>query len=274
MTTQSSTPAATRIGLGAVIVARVRIVVPLVVLSLAIFAASAQAHTVSPTAVCNSVTFHWTEFASSGDGNHGHNTPGWTVVFTPTGGAPTTTGGNVSFDGSSFSLTVPIAGGNGTVTASSSWTSGQTRDGDSNSYSKNLTISDCPPPPTVTPPPPPTVTKEQATVATQLVEASCVPSPVVLRGLAAKVRRSLSVHVTAVGVKSVTFYLDGRKLATVTKPKNQRFSIKISARNLGYGRHRLQAKAQMRNATCATAAASAAFVKVKAAAIERPLFTG
>ena len=71
---------------------------------------------------------------------------------------------------------------------------------------------------------------EQATVATQLVLASCVPSPVVLRGLAAKVRRSLSVHVTALGVKSVTFYLDGRKLKTVTKAKNQRYSIKVSAR--------------------------------------------
>ena len=64
---------------------------------------------------------------------------------------------------------------------------------------------------------------EQATVATQLVLASCVPSPVVLRGLAAKVRQSLSVHVTALGVKSVTFYLDGRKLKTVTKAKNQRY---------------------------------------------------
>jgi hypothetical protein len=115
---------------------------------------------------------------------------------------------------------------------------------------------------------------EQATVATQLVKASCVPSPVVLRGLAAKVRRSLSVHVTAFGVKSVTFYLDGRKVATVTKSKNRRFSIKISARKLGYGRHRLQAKVQMRNETCTAAAATAGFVKVKAATIRRPQFTG
>ena len=96
---------------------------------------------------------------------------------------------------------------------------------------------------------------EQATIATQLVQASCVPSPVVLRGLAAKVRTSLSVHVTALGVKSVTFYLDGRKLKTVTKAKNERYSIKVSARGLGYGRHRLQVRVQMRNATCATAAA-------------------
>ena len=87
-------------------------------------------------------------------------------------------------------------------------------------------------------------------------------------------RTSLSVHVTALGVKSVTFYLDGRKLKTVTKAKNERYSIKVSARALGYGRHRLQVRVQMRNATCATAAAAKAFVKVKATTIRRPQFTG
>jgi hypothetical protein len=373
MTTESSTPASTRVGLGAVIVARVRIVVPLVVLSLAIFAASAQAHTVTATATCNSVTFHWTAFASSGDGNGGKNEPTWKIVFTPTTGSSVTKQGTVSFPGSSYSLTVPIPGGNGTVTASSAWTSNDTRDHHSSSFSKNLTIANCPPPP---PPPPlvppatpatpalsttssgnvalgeaihdtavlsggssptgtitfnlylasdttcstvldsgsvpvngngsydsPPVTppsagayqwvatysgdaantsvanacndpNEQATVATQLVEASCVPSPVVLRGLAAKVRKSVSVHVTAVGVASVTFYLDGRKLATVTKPKNQRYSIKVSVRKLGYGRHRLQAKVKTRDANCATAAAAAAFVKVRPTQIVRPQFTG
>ena len=76
---------------------------------------------------------------------------------------------------------------------------------------------------------------EQTSIATQLVKGSCVPSPVVLRGLSAKVRTAVSVHVTALGVKSVTFYLDGRKLKTVTKSKNQRYSIKVSARGLGYG---------------------------------------
>jgi hypothetical protein len=375
MTTQRSTSAAIRAGLGAAIVRRVRMVVPLVVLSLAIFTASAQAHTVTATATCNSVTFHWTKFASSGSGNGGLNTPGWKTVFTPTGGSTTTASGNVSFNGSSYSLTVAIPGGNGTVTASSAWTWKQTRDGHSGSWSKNLTISDCSASP-VTPPAPPvppgprtatptlsttasgdvalgeaihdtallsggssptgTITfnlylasdttcstvlnsgtvpvngngsydspavtppdagayqwvatysgdagnasvaaacndpAEQSSVGQQIVQASCIPSPVVLRGLAAKVRTSLSVHVTAVGVKSVTFYLDGRKLATVTKPKNKRYSIKVSVRRLGYGRHRLQAKVKTRDANCATAAAAAAFVKVRTPTI-LPKFTG
>jgi Bacterial Ig domain len=376
MNIQSRNPVVTRVGLRAVFVPRVRSVVPLVFLSFAILTASAQAHTVTATAVCKSVTFHWTAFSSSGYGNHGHNTPDWSIVFTPTGGTATTQRGNVSFDGSSFSLTVPIGGGNGTVTPSSSWRSDQTRDGHSASWSKRLTISDCPvvvqsPPRPVPPVAPvslaspalvttasddvalggsihdtavlsggssptgtitfnlyagtdascstvlstaavpvtgagnydsPAVTpssagtyqwvatysgdgannavsnacndpNEQATVAVTIVEASCIPSPVALRGVSAKVRRALTAHVTALGVKSVTFYLDGRKLATVTKATNHRYSVRINARKLGYGRHRLTARATMRDATCASAAAAGSFVKVKPPTI-RPKFAG
>jgi hypothetical protein len=377
MITQSSPSAPIRGGLGATLVPRFRIIVPLVVLALAVFAASAQAHTVSATATCNSVTFHWTLFASSGGGAGGFNKPHWSVEFTRTGAAPTTQSGQVSFTGSSYTLTVPIGGGNGTVKASSYWLSSETRDGHSSSFSKNLTISNCPVVVPVTPAPPVTpaapVTKaspalattasagvalgeaihdtavlsggssptgtitfnlysandttcstvlstatvpvngagsydspavtpadagayqwvasysgdaanngvsnacndpaEQSSVAVSIVQASCVPSPVVLRGLSAKVRRTLSVHVTALGAQSVTFYLDGRKLKTVTKPKNQRFSIKVSVRKLGYGRHRLRVKVKTRDVNCTAAAAAAAFVKVRSPTI-RPKFTG
>jgi hypothetical protein len=297
-------------------------------------------------------------------------------VFTPTGGSATTASGTVTFDASSYSVMVAIPGGNGSVTASSAWSSADTRDGHSNSFSKDLTISNC----SVTPVTPitadsavapvtlaspalattssgdvalggsihdtavltggssptgtitfnlysatdtacstvldtatvavngagnydsPPVTpasagayqwvatysgdagnagvsnacndpSEQSRIAQQVVKASCIASPVVLRGLAAKVRRSLSVHVTALGVKSVTFYLDGRRLATLTKPKHRRFAIEVSARKLGYGRHRVQAKVKMRDASCATAAAAAAFVKVRSPTV-RPKFTG
>ena len=376
MHTQSPTLAATR---GAVTVPRVRSILVLAVLSLAIFTASAQAHTGTASSACKSVTFQWTKFAASGPGLNNVN---WKIVFTPTGGATSTLTGTASFAGTSHTLTVTIPGGNGTLVASSNWT--QTRDGNHGSFSKNLTISDCPvvvpvilppppPPPPPVPPVPPTppaspalsttaspgvalgeaihdtalltggssatgtitfrlyltsdttcsnvldtgsvgvngdgsydspaVTppspgayqwvatysgdaqnnsaatacndpNEQTTIATQLVKGSCVPSPVVLRGLSAKVRTAVSVHVTALGVKSVTFYLDGRKLKTVTRSKNQRYSIKVSARGLGYGRHRLQVRVTMRNTTCATVAATGAFVKVKPIIIRRPQFTG
>ena len=109
--------------------------------------------------------------------------------------------------------------------------------------------------------------KEQSNVAVTVVQASCIQSPVVLRGLSAKVRRTLTASVTALGVKSVTFYLDGRKLKTVTKPKNQRYAIKVSVRGLGYGRHRLQVRVKTRDASCSAAAVAAAFVKVRSPVI-------
>lgn len=50
----------------------------------------------------------------------------------------------------SSSLPVVIPSGNGLVTAASSWSSRQTRDGNSNSGSTSFTILDCPAPVTPT----------------------------------------------------------------------------------------------------------------------------
>jgi hypothetical protein len=109
-----------------------------------LFAPAAQAHTANATATCGSVTFKWTNFASSGGGNGGENTPGWKVVFTPNGGGPSfTASGNVKFSGTSFSFTEAIPAENGSVVASSSWTSSQTRDGNANSYSTTIPITNC-----------------------------------------------------------------------------------------------------------------------------------
>ena len=157
MTTEISTPAPIRVGAHRGILRRLRSVVPLSVALLAIFAASAQAHSVTATATCKSVTFSWESFSSSGSGNGGLNTPKWVIVFVPVSGSTTTTHGTASFAGSSTSLTVAIPSGNGVVTASSSWSSAETRDGYSNSMSGKLTIADCPVAP-VTPvkPAPPT----------------------------------------------------------------------------------------------------------------------
>ena len=160
MTTERFTPTANRVGARRAIGHRSRSIIPLTFLLLAVFAASAQAHTVVATATCKSVTFEWSRFSNYGTGNHGFNTPEWVIVFKPTGGAAITTHGSVSFAGNSYSLTIAIAGGDGTVTASSSWSSSQTRDGNSNSATTVLTIANCPavpppvkPPPPVTPPP-------------------------------------------------------------------------------------------------------------------------
>jgi hypothetical protein len=77
MTTKRFTPAAIPVGVGRAIVRRSRSVIPLVVGLLVIFAASARAHTAIATTTCKSVTFNWTRFSSSGNGNGGLNTPDW-----------------------------------------------------------------------------------------------------------------------------------------------------------------------------------------------------
>src|SRR6202034_4430384 len=144
-------PSAFRVGCG-MIARRSRKVMPLSIGVLAIFAASAQAvmcigpqaHTVNAVAACKSVTFTWANFASSGSGNDGLNTPNWTVVFKPAVGSTATVHGTASFAGSSSSLTVAIPSGNGAVTASSAWSSGETRDETSNSQSTSLVITNCP----------------------------------------------------------------------------------------------------------------------------------
>jgi hypothetical protein len=392
MTIQRSTPAAILVGARRVIVRRSRNSIPLAVALLAIFAASAQAHTVTATAACKSVTFNWTQFSSSGNANGGLNTPEWVIVFKPVSGSATTMHGVASFAGSSSSLTLAIQSGNGVVTASSSWSSAETRDRSSNSGSKSLTIASCPvapvtPPPPPTPPPPATPllpatppspvapptfrprvpvtlalsTRASATatlggairdtavlsggssptgtitfslysssdstcskvlrMVTVVVSGNgsydsppimpasadsyqwvaiyggdennrslsapcddpaersivaqpvCVRSQVALRGLAETVESSVSAYVPARGVKGVTFYLDRRKLVTLTKPLHHRFSVAVDARRFSFGVHRLTAKVTMRSSSCASAEVAGTFIRVNPISVS-PKFAG
>jgi hypothetical protein len=399
MTTERFTPAAILVGVRRVIVRHSRSTIPLTVALLAIFAASAQAHTVTATATCNSVTFNWTNFASTGNGNGGLNTPQWMIVFKPTSGSASTTHRGASFAGSSFSLTVAIPSGNGTVTASSSWSSAETRDGNSNSWSKSLTIAaaclprpatperpatparPATPPPPVPPPPPATppspvghpsiklpvpatvalsttasatatldgairdtavlsggssptgtitfslywasdstcskvlrtvtvvvsgsgtydsppimpaspgsyqwlaiysgdgnnkslsASCDDATERSTVAEPVCVRSQPALRGVPETVESLVSAYVPARGVKRVTFYLDRRKLVTLTKPLHQRFSVALDARKFSFGVHRLTAKVTMRSSRCASAALAGTFIRVKPVSLS-PKFAG
>jgi hypothetical protein len=76
------------------------------------------------------------------------------------------------------------------------------------------------------------------------VDAACVESPIRLTGATRKVRNSLTAHLSGLGIRSVTFYLDGRWLKTVTRSQHGRFSITINVTKLSYGAHRLVAKAR------------------------------
>jgi hypothetical protein len=103
-----------------------------------------------------------------------------------------------------------------------------------------------------------------------ITAALCVKSP--LLGLPETVKDSLSAYVPAAGVKSVTFYLDGHKRETLTKPSHQRFSIDINTRTLSYGVHRLSAKVTMLSSSCASEA-TGSFIRVKPNSL-RPTFAG
>ena len=390
MTIERLAPAATSVVMRAAIVRRSRRVIPLAIALLAIFAASAAAHTVTATATCGSVTFDWSYFSASGSGNGGLNTPAWVIVFKPTSGATTTMHGTASFPGSTSSLTVPIPSGDGVATASSSWTSAETRDGNSNSGSSNLTIVGCAAPVIApVPAPAPVTATAPATVAesvsplhpvstpnlpgtlalstngsaaatsgstvrdtavlsggssptgkitfslyaasdttcssllrkvsvgvkgdgsyvspavtpasggafqwvarysgdknnqslsgscndpterSTIAQTACVRSPIALHGVAETVTNSLSAYVPAAGVKSVTFYLDGRKLKTLTKPSDHRFSIAINARTLSYGVHRLRVAVTMDRSSCANETAET-FIRTRSASAA-PTFAG
>jgi hypothetical protein len=396
MTTERFFSDAISVGASRQIVRRLSRIVALAGALFAIFAASAQAHIVTATAACGSVSFNWSRFSSSGYGNGGLNTPQWIVAFKPVVGSTATIHGAASFPGSSFSLAVPIPSGNGSVTVSSSWTWAQTRDGNSNSGSQSFTIGNCPViPPPETPPTPaispvPDVpsspvaspnfvarsasltlalstngsvpvtlggairdtavlsggTSPTGTLAFSLYSASdsncskalrqvtvpvsgsgnyvsppitpatagsyqwvasysgdannkslsgscgdptersivtakighpphpvCVTPQATLRGLPETARNSLSAGVAARGVKSVTFYLDGRKVVTLSKPSHRRFSVSIDARRLSFGAHRLKAKVTMRDPTCTSAEAAGTFIHVKPPSLP-PKFAG
>jgi hypothetical protein len=91
-------------------------------------------------------------------------------------------------------------------------------------------------------------------------KASCVKVPVSLKGVFGTIAGSFTARLTSLGVKSVTFYLDGHKIATVTKAHGNYFSITISTKGLSFGMHHLVAKVTMKNKNCRAIAKDASFV--------------
>jgi hypothetical protein len=109
---------------------------------------------------------------------------------------------------------------------------------------------------------------ERSTIA----ETACV-RPLALHGVPETVTKSLSAYVAAPGVKSVTFYLDGRRLEKLTASSDQRFSISIDAQTLGYGLHRLRVAVTTDRSSCAKKAAGGTFIHVKPQSLA-PTFAG
>ena len=93
--------------------------------------------------------------------------------------------------------------------------------------------------------------------------------------MAGSKRKPFTAAISALGIKELTFYLDGRKLKTLSaaNAKNGVFSVRIDPRKLRYGGHKVSVKAVMTEAVCAPLARIAAFVRPHPPKV-KPHFTG
>ena len=111
----------------------------------------------------------------------------------------------------------------------------------------------------------------------QQVKAACTISGslFVLHGASGSKRKPFTLHIQALGIKQITFYIDGRELKTLSagQAKNGEFAIRIDPSRLRYGAHRVSVKTVMTQSACATVARSAVFVRPRPAAV-KPKFTG
>ena len=111
----------------------------------------------------------------------------------------------------------------------------------------------------------------------QAVKAVCAisESSITLNGGSGSKRKPFTIHLPALGIKQVTFYLDGRKLKTLSasQAKHGVFSVTLDPRKLSYGAHKLSVKTVMADSACAPVARAAVFVHPRASRVS-PKFTG
>ena len=111
----------------------------------------------------------------------------------------------------------------------------------------------------------------------QVVKGKCAISEslIVLHGVLGSKRKPFAVHISALGIKEITFYLDGKRIKTLksSQAKNGEFSLKINPQKLAYGAHRVSIKTVMTDGACATIARSGVFVHPHEARVS-PKFTG
>jgi hypothetical protein len=102
----------------------------------------------------------------------------------------------------------------------------------------------------------------------------CEASPL-LRGASGPKRGTFTLQVSSRGVKQITFYLDGRKLQTLTQAqaRHGQFTLKLDPRKLAYGAHKVSMRTVMSNPNCASIARSSVFVRPHTEQAP-PTFTG
>jgi hypothetical protein len=105
-------------------------------------------------------------------------------------------------------------------------------------------------------------------------EVPCVLPRPVWRGASGSKRSTFTLQLSSIGVKRVTFYLDGRKLKTMEHSQARRgmFTVRIDPRRLSYGPHRVSLKTVMTDRRCARIARTGVFVRPRPPA--PPQFAG
>jgi hypothetical protein len=94
-----------------------------------------------------------------------------------------------------------------------------------------------------------------------------------LQGASGPKRRTFTVQTGSIGIKQITFYLDGRKLKTLTQAERGRFTVRINPLKLSFGAHKLLVKTLMSNPNCKAPARASVFVRPSSQRAA-PKFTG
>ena len=113
--------------------------------------------------------------------------------------------------------------------------------------------------------------------AHQAVKAACTIAEenINLRGAGGARRGPFKVYISSLGIKEITFYLDGKKFKKLksSQAKNGQFVISVDPRKLKVGAHKVSIRTAMTDTACATIARSGVFVHPREAKI-KPAFTG
>jgi prealbumin domain-containing protein len=133
--------------------------------------------------------------------------------------------------------------------------------------------------PPVTPPTstPPTSTTPAPSPQIKVSPARVVPGSAKMKGPRVCTRsNAVAATVSGKRIVKVTFYVDGRKVKTLTKPngKGGAFKLPINVRKLGYGSHRLIAKVQFAKSSGTKARTLRLSFSRCASAPAQPKFTG
>jgi hypothetical protein len=113
--------------------------------------------------------------------------------------------------------------------------------------------------------------------AKQEVAGVCTVSEdsIQLRGASGAKRTPFKVSISSLGIKEITFFVNGRKLKRLgaAQAVKGQFVVTIDPRKYGYGAHRVSVTAVMSDAACANIARSGVFLRPRPATI-KPKFTG